>query len=162
MSSFNRQIDQRGQFIIAIKIVPPAQNKDDFDRATENAVEYRALVDTDANNCCISEKIVADLGLQPYGQSDVMTAGASHTTSVYVVGIAISVRETELRPEIQEDGQVVLTPHLISEISRGFNQIKVSAIPDIGSDRGFDVILGMNILSFFHITMHQGQIIISI
>ncbi len=162
MSSFSRQMNQHGQFIIGMKIFPPVQSKDDFDRSAKSATAYRALVDTGANHCCISEKVVADLKLQAYSQSEMMTAGKPHIVSSYIINIAISVRETELRMEKQKDGQVVLKPHQVSEISKGFSQIKVSAIPDIGNDRGFDVILGMNILSHFHITMHQGTIIISI
>jgi len=162
MSSFSRHIDRRGQFIVGIKIFPPTKSGDEFDRASKGAASYRALVDTGANQCCISEKVVADLRLRPYSQSKMMTAGAPHTALLYRVGVAISVTETELRPEKQKDGQVVLTPHTVLETSRGFGHIKVSALPDIGGDRGFDVILGMNILSHFHITLHQGQIIISI
>lgn len=162
MPSFSRQIDRHWQFIVGIKIFPPTESGDDFDRAAKAAAGYRALVDTGANHCCISEKVVADLNLRPYSQSEMMTAGAPHTALLYRVDIAISVTETELRSEKQKDGQVVLTPHPVFETSKGFSHVKVSAIPDIGGDRGFDVILGMNILSHFHITLHQGQIIISI
>jgi len=61
MSSFSKQIDQRGQFIVGIKIFPPTEGGDAFDRAAKSAMGYRALVDTGANQCCISERVVADL-----------------------------------------------------------------------------------------------------
>ena len=99
---------------------------------------------------------------EPKQNYDIVIIGASLHGLATAYYIAISITETELRPEKQEDGLIFLKPHPISEVFRGFKQIKVSAIPDIGNDRGFDVILGMNILSYFHITMHQGKIIISI
>ena len=40
--------------------------------------------------------------------------------------------------------------------------MKVTSFPDIGVDRGFDIILGMDMLMYFHITMYRGKIVISI
>ena len=161
MPSFNQQIDQRGQFIIAVKVFLPNQNGDDFNKTSQPAT-YRALVDTGANTCCISEKVVADLKMQPYSQSEMMTAGRPQIVSVYLVNIAVPVTDVEMRPEEQEDGRVVLKPHPVSESSKGLNRTKVSAVPDIGIDRGFDVILGMDMLLHFHITIIAGTIFISI
>lgn len=140
MPSFNQQIDKHGQFIIGVKVFPSAQNEEEFNKTAKSATGYRALVDTGANNCCISEKIVANLKLQTYSKTKMITAGSPYITSLYRVAICIPV----------------------FELYKGFPDIKVSAVPDIGKDRGFDVILGMNMLFHFHITMHQGQIIISI
>lgn len=162
MSSFDQNINHLRQFIIAVKIFPPTQTQNDYDAAYQSAIVYGALVDTGANGCSISEKVVADLNLQPHGQVEMTTAGAPHTTSVYLVGMAVSVTETEMRPEKQADGNTILKPFSVAETARGFRDIKVTSFPDIGLDRGFDIILGMDMLLHFHITMYRGKIVISI
>ena len=40
--------------------------------------------------------------------------------------------------------------------------MKVTTFPDVGADRSFDMILGMDILINFHITICLEKIIISI
>ncbi len=91
-----------------------------------------------------------------------ITAGASYMASLYMVGLSVSVTKTEMRPVKQQDGQIFLEPHPIIESFKGYPQVRVTAVHDIEQDRSFDVILGMNMLWHFHITMYQGQITISI
>ncbi len=162
MPSFEQDINEFRQFIIAVKVFPPTKDASAYDEATLDAAGYRALVDTGANVCSISEKIVTDLNLPAYGRVEMTTAGAPHTTSVYQVGLAIPVTETEIRPEKQEDGGTIMKPVSVAETSAGFAEMKVTSFPDIGADRGFDIILGMDMLMHFHITMHTGKIVISI
>ena len=161
MSSFNESINQNRQFIIGTKVFLPATNKEDFDAACSGANSYRALVDTGANSCSISQKIVADLVLAPYNKFDVMTAGGLHTTFAYLVGIAVPVAETKMQPETQTDGNVVMKSVVLSESWSGFQQAQVTTFPDVG-DRGFDIILGMDMLAKFHITIYNRNIIVSI
>lgn len=161
MSSFNRQINQQNQFIIDVRVLLPTQNEAELRHAIENAKIYRALIDTGAGGCCISKKVVEDLTLKPYTQATIGTAGEPCTSSVYVVDLAIAVTQPALREETQKDGKVVLKPHSVAE-GMTFHQVKVFEVPDVGNQRGFDAILGMDILLQLHITLYRGQIVISI
>ena len=161
MPSFERVINQSRQFIIAVKVFLPTLTKDEFDAVCVNATNYRALVDTGANTCAISNQIVDDLELLPHKKLQMMTAGTPHDTFAYLVGIAVPVTDTEMRPEMRADGNVVVNPVTVSEMWRGFQQTEVTSFPDVG-DRGFDIILGMDMLETFHITIYEKHIIISI
>jgi len=162
MPSFNQIISPDRQFIIAVKVFRPTQREFDYNESIQSADDYHALVDTGANGCGISERIVTDLNLQSHSQIEMMTAGTPHMTFAYLVGVAVAVTETEMRPEKQQDGNTVLKPFPISETAIGFPQIQVTSFPDVGAERGFDMILGMDILERFHITMYHGNIVISI
>ena len=161
MSSFNKSINQSRQFVIATKVFLPTTNNKDFDVACAGANSYRALVDTGANSCSISQKIVADLVIAPHNKFDVMTAAGPHTTFAYLVGIAVPVAETKIQHETQSDGNVVMKSVVVSESWSGFQQSQVTTFPDVG-DRGFDIILGMDMLAKFHITIYNGNIVVSI
>ena len=91
-----------------------------------------------------------------------MTAGGPHESNLYLVGLAVSVTETEMRPEEQQDGSSIMKPFPVSEMARGAPQIEVTTFHDMGADRSFDMILGMDMLTDFHITMFHENIIISI
>ena len=162
MSSFDQSINKFRQFIIVVKVFPPTQKPSVYNKAALDATGYRALVDTGANGCSISQKIVTDLNLPSYGQERMTTAGAPHLTSIYQVGLVVPVTKTERQPEKQEDGSTTMKSVPVSETSSGFSEMKVTSFPDIGSDRGFDIILGMDILMHFHITMYKGKIVVSI
>ena len=162
MSSFNQNINQFQQFIINVRVFQPTQNQSDHDKAFSSAFSYRALIDTGANRSGISQKIVTDVGLSPYKYIKLNTAGTPYTAPLYSVGMVVSVTETAIRPEKQKDGSIVEKPISISETSRGYAEIPVTSFPDIGTDRGFDIILGMDMLMNFHITIYRGNIIISI
>ena len=162
MSSFSREITPHGQFIIGVKIFTPTENQTNYEETEKSAVTYRALVDTGANCCSISKKIVTDLNLHPYSHRTITTAGGTHNAPVYLVGLSVAVQQTVMHPEKQSDESVIMKPLVIGEISKGYPRIKVTTFPDVEIDRGFDIILGMDILMHFHITMHSGNIIISI
>ena len=130
MSSFEQVVNNFQQFIIVAKVFPP----NNPEKAMRNALSYRALVDTGANRSCISEKVVGDLKLSPYKRERMTTAGDPHMAYVYMVGMAIPVAETEMHPETQEDGNTVMKP-MVSEMAKGYAEMKVSSFPDIGTDR---------------------------
>ena len=162
MPSFNLRINDLGQFIILVKVFPPSQNKLDYDQSLSEAKSYPALVDTGANTCSISEKVVTNLYLKPYGKQEIMTAGELHRTFVYMVGIAVPVTNAVFRSERQPNGSTITKAVPISEASTGLPRVKVTSFPDVGKERGFDLILGMNMLMPYHITIHNGDMIISI
>ena len=91
-----------------------------------------------------------------------MTAGAPHTTFAYFVGIAVPVTEMGMQYEQKEDGSTVTKRIPVSETLRGVSQIEVTSFPDVGKDRGFDMILEMDMLIGFHITIYGSNIVISI
>ena len=126
-----------------------------------SATNYNALVDTGANKCGISNQIVDDIELLPYKKLQMMTAGTPHNTFAYLVEIAVPVTKTKMHSETQADGNVVMNPVAVSEMWRGYQQTEVTSFPDVG-DRGFDIILGMDMLEAFHITIYKKRIIISI
>ena len=162
MSSFEQNINELKQFIIAVKVFPPTESQGDYNKVEGKATNYRALVDTGANGSCISKQIVGDLELKPYSERSLMTAGGIHVSPIYLVGLAVSVRKTRMQSEQQEDGSTVARPAFVSEESKGVPKMKVTTFPDVGADRSFDMILGMDILINFHITICLGKIIISI
>ena len=162
MPSFNQKINNNGQFIVKVKVFLPCDNEHDYNRYANNANSYLALVDTGANTCSISEKIVTDLELKPHSQRSIMTAGKPHDSFVYLAGLTVPVANTALQYQKLQDGSTILQPVVVSESSAGFSAIQVTSFPDVGVARGFDLILGMDMLLGYHITIHNGIIIISI
>ena len=157
MPSFRKDINLQKQFIIAIKVLPSAQKVE----AYKTAASYRALIDTGANRCGISNKIVTDLKLRSHHKMEITTAGGPHETLVYLVGIAVPVTQFETQHGTKEDGSVT-TRQAVHESWHGLQQVEVTTFPDVGVDRGFDIILGMDLLMPFHITIHDGNIIVSV
>ena len=162
MPSFRKKINQSQQFIIGVQAFTPSANDADKGRAFQNARPYLALVDTGATLCCISEKIVRDLDLPTHSQITLGTAGHPILAQVYSVGIAVPVTETVAKQEMQPDGSTSVTHTPVSQTLRIGSQMRAATLPDIGAERGFDIILGMDMLNDFHITLHDGEIIISI
>ncbi len=158
MPSFNQHINEVGQYIIGAKVILPSKQTDHEFRKANG---YRALVDTGANCCSISEKIVSDLDLMPIGETQVVTAGEILTTYEYSVGIAVFVNEI-LSPPNRMDGDIRSKNTSSKETGAGLHEVKVTSFPYVGTHRGFDIILGMNILAMFHITIYRGTIIFSI
>ena len=162
MPSFRQRINQKQQFIIGVHAFTPFTDEVDQAQALQTARPYPALVDTGATRCCISEKIVRDLNLQPHSQITMETAGHPISAQVYFIGIVVSVVETVSQHETQPDGSTSVTLTPVAQAQRGSPQMRVTALPDIDAERGFEIILGMDMLNNFHITLHDGDIIISI
>lgn len=109
----------------------------------EKSQNYLALLDTGAQATLISQRIVEELGLEPIGLAPIRTVG----------GQQIQVDEYRMSLAIP----VLIGPNAIFGLGRDMNVLLLPYQP--GSH---DVLLGMNFLTNFHITMHRNQILVSI
>ena len=103
---------------------------------------YRALFDTGAQKTLISPKIVDDLGFVAIGQASLGTAaGDVKETTEHRINIAIPVRlGNDAILGVGRDLNVMLSPY---------------------QPKDFDVLLGMDVLVGYHITMFANQIVVS-
>lgn len=165
MSSFNTNLNDKGQFIVVVKVIKSAELKEYKEGKAQKllgeAKPKRALIDTGASKTCISQEYADDLGLIPISKAHITTASNVCQVNVYKVDIAIPVAITALKPVKKKDGKTSIQQVVIGEDNWAHVQHKVHSVPSIGKDRGFDVILGMDILSKMHITIWQNQIIMS-
>ena len=72
-----------------------------------------------------------------------------------IIPVITALRTTE------KEGKKDSEEFIIDEAHWAHSQHKIHSIPSIGRDRGYDIILGMDILSKMHITMFNKQIIMS-
>jgi len=103
---------------------------------------YEALVDTGAQNTLVSSKIIHDLQLLPIGSDVIRTIGGDTiSTNIYHTNVSIPIQLSS--------NDVVGT---------GFS-IDVALLPF--QPPNFDVLLGMDFISKFHITSWGNQMILS-
>lgn len=165
MSSFNKILNEKKQFIISIKVIRCPIKKQQYKDGTvqkllNEAPSKRALIDTGASHSCISEEYADELELIPIGQSNMTTASNVCTVNRYKVDFAIPVANTILQP-IKENGRQIMKSIIVEQEYWAHTQRNINSIPAIEKDRGFDFILGMDILSQMHITIFHRQIIMS-
>jgi len=111
--------------------------------STQKHQDYVALLDTGAQRSMISSKIVSQLGLKSVGYSSLVgVTGRTFQASRFRVHIEI--------PIFNSIGQVD---------SRG-KYLEVCLLPF--TPAYYDVILGMDFISFLHLTIHNGCYILSI
>lgn len=159
MSSFNTTINSNGQFIIAIKIIK-SPGPEEYQK-WRSAKSKRALIDTGASRTCIAQECADELGLISIGKAIINTASGDCEVHNYKIDLAIPVTTAILQPIEKEDGQRSMESVVIGETHWAHAQHTINSIPAVEKDRGFDVILGMDILSQMHITMFKGSIIMS-
>lgn len=99
-----------------------------------------ALIDTGAQNTCITPSVAARLGLEPIGSVRVHGVGGSklHLTYLFRVGL-VDLQRNEFGFESPE----------IHMIDREIN----GSESDCGPDGSFDVLLGMDLLSIGTLTV---------
>ena len=167
MSSFSQTLNDKGQFIIVIKVIKSPTDEQYQDGTAQGLIidanPKRALIDTGASSTCIAQECADELELITIGKTSVITASGDCEVDRYTVDLAIPVSQTMLRPVIREDGNREVEEVVIDETYWAHVQHRIHSIPAIGKDRdrGFDVILGMDILSKMHITMFNREIIVS-
>lgn len=152
MSYINTELNEKNLFIIGVKVAKcdsDEQYQDGTANLTlERASTKRALIDTGANITAISREIADELGLGSTYTMKVITAGVPHISNLYVVDLAIAdVKRTKFTPKNEKDGI--------------YRQILVSSMLKIDEDRGYDIVLGTDILSQMHIAMFRDNIILS-
>ena len=162
MSSFNKKLNNSNQFIIAIKVIKSPTIEEYKNGTAQKLITLtkskRALIDTGATHTCISQEYADELQLIPIGKLSITTASNDCEVKRYKIDFAIPV--TALRTT-EKDGKKNSEEIIIDEVHWAHSQHKIHSIPSIGRDRGYDIILGMDILSKMHITMFNKQIIMS-
>lgn len=111
-------------------------------------VAFKALVDTGAQVTAISPNVVRSLQLVPTGKLGLTVAsGQTVDTYQYRARVDIPIGYTQVAP---------------GGGAQSFfmgNQLTVAGLTYQPS--GYDVLLGMDLLGMFHITMYQNRIILS-
>ena len=103
---------------------------------------YDALLDTGAQSTLVSQKVVDELGFIPIGSDSIRTVeGNVVTTKKYYINVGILVQFGS--------NDIVGTGYTINMASLPFQPAN------------FDVLLGMDLISRFHMTFWKNQIIIS-
>ena len=144
MATFAGRVENH-QIVFVVWVSRAGRPDDDAQPAS-----YRGLLDTGAQVTMISEKVVRDTGLQAIG----------HMRIVPVTGVPEDAERFRLRIDIPIDGAVALPGGLVSRetTSRGMD-MDVGLLPY--QPDGHDVLLGMDFISAFHLTMYGGNYILS-
>ncbi|MGU9962757.1 MAG: retroviral-like aspartic protease family protein [Candidatus Halichondribacter symbioticus] len=106
---------------------------------------YKALVDTGAARTCITKRVADELGLPSAGMRPVngVSGTSVHQFYTFHVGFVVSAPDTGFSeidsPETKNPPQDFSDTHINNRIIRGAELIM--------PDSGFDVLLGMDILS---------------
>ena len=138
MPTFEQSIENR-QIIIQVAL----------SRGPEEPRPYfRALVDTGATVTCISPNVVKQLQLAPTGRARLAVAsGQTVPVLQYHARVDIPIVYTQAVPGGARQDSL-----------RG-NQLTVVGL--IYQPDGYDVLLGMDLLGEFHITIYRNRIIVS-
>ena len=111
---------------------------------------YNALLDTGSQVTMISKKVVDEVGLSAIGHSSIVpVTGTPVKMQKYRVRLDIPIGSRTRMP----DGGIQVQPTL-----RG-SDLEVAMLPY--EPKNYDVILGMDLLSGFHLTLYGGNFILS-
>ena len=114
----------------------------------EPAYNFRALLDTGATATAISPTAVRQLGLVPIGDTEVTVAnGQTETAFTYFARVDIPIQYPQSVPP-GTSGSFLWGKELVV--------VGLAYQPD-----GYDVILGMDIIGIFHVTIYNNRIILS-
>ena len=109
---------------------------------------YPALVDTGAQSSAISAKVVSELKLEPDGWRGIIGVHGQKEVNEYVVKLGLPITEIT--------GKETL---IHQTFTRSYNRLRVTEL-DFGKPK-FDVLLGMDFLIHFHITIYDDHFLIS-
>ena len=140
MPTFRGALDGR-QILLSVWVSNPSPD-------ANIANSYRALLDTGATISAISPKVLAELQLSQDGWMPIDGVHATDDLPTCTVGIHVPI--TELSHD-QRPPQTMV---------RGQNRMKVTIMGH--QPNTFDVLLGMDLLYEFHLTVYQDQFVISI
>lgn len=119
---------------------------------TNKTRPYRALLDTGATISSISPKVLKELELSSDGWMPVEGVHGEKELPTCSVGLHVPI--TELSQGQQQPGQQELTT-----TSRGYSRMKVTIMGKKANT--FDVLVGMDLLEDFHLTVYKNQFILS-
>ena len=118
------------------------------DSLSEN--EFTALVDTGATHSMISKRVVEGLGLESVGNDTFIPANGEPTsTTLHSVALAVPVAS----------GPHETLPGVDTQTFSIRDGVVVLKMPQ--PLEGFDVVIGMDVLMDFRLTMHNGVFTIS-
>ena len=103
---------------------------------------YNALLDTGAQRTMVSPKVVDEVSLKAIGYIDIVgVSGDAMRTPKYLVDLRIPSKQGNLTLQVGQELEVAQMPF---------------------QPGNFDILLGMDFLMTFHITMYNGLFILSI
>ncbi len=115
-----------------------------------NIFSYDTLLDTGAQMTMISTKVVNEVGLQPIGDVDVIpVSGDQIKTGRYMIRLDIPISHSVKLPSGEIGSERVM---------RG-DSLDVGELPYNPADH--DVLVGMDFIGLFHITMYGESFILS-
>ena len=112
----------------------------------EDRSPAHALIDTGATHCSITEDLAEQLRLKPIGRHTVGTAGNPLECNQYSILLGIPVAEILGTENVTDSktGQQQIVSHGVQHFK--LHPARVSSLPKQEQKRGFDVILGMDLL----------------
>lgn len=138
-----------GQILLDVAVRLPTRSGD----VEPPSHAYKGLLDTGATRTMVSPKVISDLNAPPCGVSSFVPAtGRPKRAKVYLLDLAIPV-VAGIAPT-GDDTTVDVTVYV-----RGLANVPVQALPRAFPD--FDVLLGMDLISQFHITLCHGIYMLS-
>ena len=151
MPTFIGEIVNRQIIFNALISVPKSQGVQQGTAANVASYKtYKALLDTGAQRTMISQKVVSEVGLQ----------GIGHQNIIPVSGSPIRTRKFRVRLDIPIDN-VTQLPNGNVQLNRSLRgkDMEVALLPYL--PRNYDILLGMDLISEFHLTIHLNNFIMS-
>lgn len=106
----------------------------------------KALVDTGAQQTCISRKVAKLLKLSHIGEGKIIGANGESIVRHYMASVGIGVGVSVLIDGLEQEQQKISFT--------GIGELKVSLLE---SDFGADVLLGMDVIKILRFTIHNGD-----
>ena len=132
---------RNGRVLLPVFVLDPAQ----VPGGSLEGRDFTALVDTGATASMISEQVTERLGLEAVG-NDWFTSANGDRTSTTLRSVVLAVPVATEPPD--SDADISVTTFSIRE------DVIAMKMPQPLS--GFDVLIGMDVLMDFRITMHNG------
>ena len=165
MPCFSTTLTPSDQFLIKVFIFDDKRVSEyggDFNTLMKkhpNTKAYRALVDTGANGSCISEEVAQELELTPTCKKQMKTAGNPAECNEYDIHICIPVEEITSYMQVKRGERVVDMPSSAMMHVKSWKS-SVFGLPQQDNERGYDCLLGMNVLKTCTFQYAQGIITI--
>ena len=118
---------------------------------SQSGETYQALLDTGAQGTMVTEKVIQEVGLESVGVADITPAsGKQFTAGRYAARLDVPIISRHKRPDGTDE---------VERFLRGM-EIEVVALPY--DPQAYDILLGMDFISAFHLTIFGGEATLSI
>ena len=140
MPTFHQQITDK-QIVVVVEVSKTVN---------EPKQSYRALLDTGSTVTLVTQRVVQQLQLSPIGTGSITVAsGDSVETALYNAWVDLPIVYTPAQRS-QSDER--------SHFFMG-NNLLIAGLPY--QPEGYDVVLGMDFINMFHMTLYQNTLILS-